>query len=67
MINKKVVWALLWIVEINFCSSVLPDTLINESDLLELRWHTRDLFTADEFFTFFEEVIGPILEEKIYG
>ena len=26
-----------------------------------------DLFTADEFFTFFEEVIGPILEEKIYG
>lgn len=26
-----------------------------------------DLFTVDEFFTFFEEVIGPILEEKIYG
>jgi len=26
-----------------------------------------DLFTADEFFTFFEEVIGPILDEKIYG
>ena len=26
-----------------------------------------DLFTADEFFTFFKEVIGPILEEKIYG
>ena len=26
-----------------------------------------DLFTIDEFFTFFEEVIGPILEEKIYG
>ena len=25
------------------------------------------LFTADEFFKFFEEVIGPILEEKIYG
>ena len=26
-----------------------------------------DLFTVDEFFTFFEDVIGPILEEKIYG
>jgi hypothetical protein len=26
-----------------------------------------DLFTVDEFFTFFEQVIGPILEEKIYG
>jgi hypothetical protein len=26
-----------------------------------------NLFTVDEFFTFFEEVIGPILEEKIYG
>jgi len=26
-----------------------------------------DLFTVDEFFTFFGEVIGPILEEKIYG
>jgi len=26
-----------------------------------------DLFTVDEFFTFFEGVIGPILEEKIYG
>jgi hypothetical protein len=26
-----------------------------------------DLFTVDEFFTFFEEVIGPILEEKIYA
>jgi hypothetical protein len=26
-----------------------------------------DLFTVDEFFTFFREVIGPILEEKIYG
>ena len=25
------------------------------------------LFTVDEFFTFFEEVIGSILEEKIYG
>lgn len=25
-----------------------------------------DFFTVDEFFTFFEEVIGPILEEKIY-
>lgn len=26
-----------------------------------------DLFTVDEFFTFFEEVLGPIIEEKIYG
>jgi hypothetical protein len=26
-----------------------------------------DLFTADEFFAFFKEVVGPILEEKIYG
>lgn len=26
-----------------------------------------DLFTVDEFFTFFKEVIGPILKEKIYG
>lgn len=26
-----------------------------------------DLFTVDEFFTFFEEVIGPVLEEKIYA
>lgn len=26
-----------------------------------------DLFTADEFFAFFEEVVGPILKEKIYG
>jgi hypothetical protein len=26
-----------------------------------------DLFTVDEFFTFFEAVLGPILEEKIYG
>lgn len=26
-----------------------------------------NLFTVDEFFTFFEEVVGPILEEKIYG
>jgi hypothetical protein len=26
-----------------------------------------NLFTVDEFFTFFEQVIGPILEEKIYG
>jgi hypothetical protein len=26
-----------------------------------------DLFTADEFFTFFEQVIGPILEEKMYA
>lgn len=26
-----------------------------------------DLFTVDEFFTFFEQVIGPILEQKIYG
>lgn len=26
-----------------------------------------DLFTVDEFFTFFEEVLGPILKEKIYG
>lgn len=26
-----------------------------------------DQFTVDEFFTFFEEVIGPILDEKIYG
>lgn len=26
-----------------------------------------DLFTVDEFFEFFEEVVGPILEEKIYG
>ena len=26
-----------------------------------------DLFTADEFFAFFEEVIGPILREKMYG
>lgn len=26
-----------------------------------------DLFTVDEFFIFFEEVIGPILENKIYS
>lgn len=26
-----------------------------------------NLFTVDEFFTFFEQVIGPILEEKIYS
>ena len=26
-----------------------------------------DLFTADEFFAFFKEVVGPILEEKIYA
>ena len=26
-----------------------------------------NLFTVDEFFTFFEQVIGPIIEEKIYG
>ena len=26
-----------------------------------------DMFTVDEFFTFFENVVGPILEEKIYG
>ena len=26
-----------------------------------------DLFTADEFFDFFGDVIGPIIEEKIYG
>ena len=25
-----------------------------------------DIFTADEFFKFFEELLGPILEEKIY-
>jgi hypothetical protein len=25
-----------------------------------------NLFTADEFFVFFEEVVGPILEEKMY-
>lgn len=26
-----------------------------------------DLFTVDEFFEFLKEVVGPILEEKIYG
>ena len=26
-----------------------------------------DLFTVDEFFAFFENVVGPILEEKIYA
>ena len=26
-----------------------------------------DLFTVDEFFEFFGEVVGPILEEKLYG
>jgi hypothetical protein len=25
-----------------------------------------NLFTVDEFFVFFEEVVGPILEEKMY-
>lgn len=26
-----------------------------------------DLFTVDEFFTFFKDVLGPIIEEKIYS
>jgi len=56
------------------CIRQIPDDVKKKypnTDIYGVEWMLNtlqyDLFTADEFFTFFEEVIGPVLEEKIYG
>lgn len=56
------------------CIRTIPEDVVKKYpniDIYGVEWMIDTLnctlFTADEFFKFFEEVIGPILEEKIYG
>ena len=56
------------------CIRTIPSEVLKkypDVDVYGVEWLMNTLnckmFTTDEFFTFFEEVIGSILEEKIYG